>query len=274
MRRLVSVLCLLLAGLLLTAAVLGWWADDQLLNTDAVVEVATEALDDPAVRAGVVERIRNDMILASAVDQIQPTVIAATVDDPAFRLIFADAVRRGHEFLIDPDQDYITIDLDGYSELLKDAAGRIDPSLPAAIDGLAVDLGGIDLSLVTLDRSTLPSWWNLALDARNLIPFLAVSGVLLAVLGIAADPRPARAMTWFGALTALLGGAAALAVWGSSGFIANGATTVAERAAVVRFVELLDQSLVIRCGIVAVVGAALCGVGLLANRLLDPRAPV
>ncbi len=271
MRRLVSVLCLLLAGLLLTAAVLGWWAADQLLDTDNVVEVAVTALDDPAVRAGVVERIRNDVILASAVDQIQPNVISATVDDPAFRSIFADAVRRGHEFLIDPDQEYITIDLDGYTELLKDAAGRIDPTLPAAIDGLASDMGEIDLALVTLDRSNLPSWWGLALDAQNMIPFLAVSGALLLILGIAADPRPARAMTWFGALTALLGGAAALAVWGSSGIIANEATTVSERAAVIRFVELLDQSLVVRCGIIAVIGAVLCGTGLLADRLLTGR---
>jgi hypothetical protein len=195
-------------ALVVVAASVGWWVDRTMFDADQLADRAVALLDEPAVRDAVADELRADLPLTTAVDRLVPGAVDDAVADPAFRPIFRGAIEEAHGFLMDPSVPSVTIDLDGYTSVLADMAGRRDPALRGAVESTARDLDGVlSADTFTFDRSDLPAGWDaLVSSRRSLIP-LAVVGVVLVIAAVALHPRHLAAAGWAGAVL-LVGGVA------------------------------------------------------------------
>lgn len=266
-RKVVSILLMVVGLATLSLASIGWWLDSTVLNTERFVTIVDGSLNDPQVRSALVQTVRDD-IFAGAVETLQPGVIEASLQLPQFRVIFRDAVRRAHLFLLDPTQTEVSLDLSGYKELLKEAAGRFDPSLPAAIDSTITELLGpgasSDLVVASYSRDQIPPWWDDVIALRNQVGVILAVGLGLIVAGILFHPRRAVAAAVAGGLGALGAAVLALVVYVVAPVTPGLATDPLEIAATKHLVVLLTRPLVGQLLIVAVIGTAIalgCGVG-------------
>jgi len=266
-RKVVSILLIVLGLMVLSGASVAWWLDSTLLNTDRFVEIVDGSLDDPSVRAALVQTVRND-IFAGAVESLQPGVIEASIQLPQFRAIFSEAVRRAHLFLLDPTQTEVSLDLSGYKDLLKESAGQLDPSLPAAIDSTIADLLGpdasADLVVASYSRDQIPPWWDAVISLRDQVGVILAVGLGLILAGVVFHPRRSVAVAIASGLGALGAGVLALVVYFVAPVTPGLATDPLEVAATKHLVVVLTRPFVIQMLIVGVIGATIavgCVVG-------------
>jgi len=274
-RRVVAVVGAVVGALAIVVASVGWWVDRTMLDPEALVARAEDLLDQPAVRDAVADELRREVPLAAAVEQLVPGSVSATVSDPAFRPIFRSAVRDAHDFLLDPSVPSVSVDLQGYSEVLADIVGRRDPAYRDAVASTAQELGGmLSADTLTFRRSELPAAWDVLVSTRDLVLPLAAIGLLLVLGAVVLHPRHVAALGWAGAVL-LLGGAVtalgATALRDRGGSFPGVPVRLSEAGSLVvdRFVsDLVPQSVGL-----ALIGLV-CLVAAVGARLLARREPI
>jgi hypothetical protein len=270
MRRIASLFALVAAGLSLLAGAGSWWADRTIFDQAGFVAKVDSTFADPVVRAGIVQRLKTDAPLAAALNQLDPRIVDASVDDPEFRGVFRDMAARLRGFVTDPTAADVTITLGNYGAILKRTAERFDPQLAARIDTLGLGTGP-DVQLLVVDRASLPGFWDGLMSLRGLTAWFFGAGAVLLICGVWLDPRHDRAVAWFGALTALSSAGVALLTWLLPATIASG--TAELLAAEQQIAAALLRSFVLTAAGAAVVGSVLALLGLLAGRWSgNPRA--
>jgi len=204
-RRLASVVLIVLGGIALFAGVLARYADQNVLDPERFAERAVEALDDDGARSEVADVIVVELEkLGADRREVSPVVdraVGTVAEDPRFRTALAAALVRANRAVLEDEREGVGVVVEDVGDPLRRILGERSPELARLIPL------GIDLRVAhTASTGTLVDAARAADDvsgAAALLPFLA-AGLLLAGIAVARDRRTAA----FGAgLTVALVGA-------------------------------------------------------------------
>ena len=145
-RRVASWALAVLSAAALTVAVLTWYADRTVFNSDGFAARADAALRKPEVSRELARRTaaaaianRPDLV---AVRPLLETVAQSLVGGPAFRSLARGAVRDAHRSVFDTKASTVTLTLADTGVLIAEALRQQRPDLAASIpDDLPVRLG-------------------------------------------------------------------------------------------------------------------------------------
>jgi hypothetical protein len=146
-----------LASALLVAATLtgyAWWA---LVDSGQFANRAGAALQDPAVRDTIADRVTDDLIVPArpellAARPLVASVVSGTVGGDAFAALFRRGVRDMHAAVFRREQDTITLTLLDVAIVVAAAVRELDPRLAARFeDDERVDLVSRHAGAVTAD---------------------------------------------------------------------------------------------------------------------------
>ena len=106
MRRVASVVLLVLAGVMFPVGVLATWAESTLYDSQSFSERAVEPLNSQAVRTELARRLTAQLVQAGnqQATEFRPAfalAIEGLIDTDTFKSIFRNAVRRTHEAIIE-----------------------------------------------------------------------------------------------------------------------------------------------------------------------------
>src|SRR6266513_2342375 len=105
MRRVASIVLLVLAGVMFPVLVLSNWAGSNLYNSDSFSERAVEPLNSQAVRTELARRLTAQLVQAGnqQATSFRPAfelALEGVIDTDTFKSIFRNAIRRTHESII------------------------------------------------------------------------------------------------------------------------------------------------------------------------------
>ncbi|HEX5622100.1 MAG TPA: hypothetical protein VFX51_26980 [Solirubrobacteraceae bacterium] len=134
MRRTVATALVVLASLLLFGAVLAGYARRAAFDSDRFANRATAALEDPAVRSVIGERVTDQLVLHNEADLLaaRPIIASAVsgiVGSPAFRALFRRAVLDVHRAVFARDEDTVTLTLADVGTVAGAALEKLRPQL-------------------------------------------------------------------------------------------------------------------------------------------------
>jgi hypothetical protein len=138
-RRTVATALVVLASLLLFGAVLAGYARRTVLDSERFANRATAALQDPAARTVIGERVTDQLVLHNEADllAVRP-IIASAVSDivgtTAFRALFRRAVLDVHRAVFARDEDTVTLTLADIGTVAAAGLERIRPQLAADLE--------------------------------------------------------------------------------------------------------------------------------------------
>ena len=203
--RKVSAQALLVATcLLLIAATLAAYATRALFDSDRFAERAAAALQAPAVRQAVGDRVTDELVLPREADLLtaRPLIAAAVggaVGGDAFAGLFRRAVRDAHGAVFQRDRDTVTMTLADVGIVVAAAISQLDPQLAARLESNErLELLSRDLGAATGDLA------RQARDVRVLALVLAALalGAALAAVAVSPDRRGAAARVGVAAIVA------------------------------------------------------------------------
>jgi hypothetical protein len=177
-RRVVAGIACVLAPIVLVTAVMLWWANRTVLDSDHVAGEVDAALSEPevvsALTSGILTRLPPDPAVQAAAQRIVPQVIGT----PMFRNVMSNAVRASHSTLVLGEQPDVVLDLTNYLDELQAEVAAVDPAAAAAIPTTT------ELRLLIAERSQLPAVWEATTTMRRVVPALIVIGLSLTALGL------------------------------------------------------------------------------------------
>jgi hypothetical protein len=138
-RRTVATALVVLASLLLLGAVLAGYARRAAFDSDRFANRATAALQDPAVRSVIGERVTDQLVLRNEADLLaaRPIIASAVsgiVGSPAFRALFRRAVLDVHRAVFARDEDTVTLTLADIGTVAGAALEKLRPQLAADLE--------------------------------------------------------------------------------------------------------------------------------------------
>src|SRR3954470_20417484 len=174
-----SVVCAVLAILLLAAGGIFLYLRVQLLSADHFADRAVEALRHKEVRRAVAERITTEAIDRGNPDLLsaRPVVreaVATVISTPQFESLFRAAVRQSHRVLFDTNKPTVAVDLRDAEKLLVPAIKSLDPQLAKQLPRQ------LDPTIAKLDERAF------ATDTLQAAHAARILGLLLPLLGLAA----------------------------------------------------------------------------------------
>src|SRR3954469_20910907 len=174
-----SVLCAVLAVLLLAAGGIFLYLRVQLLSADHFADRAVKALRHKEVRHAVAERI-----VTEAIDRGNPDLLSArpivrgaveiVIATPQFESLFRAAVRQSHRVLFDTNKPTVAVDLRDAERILVPALKSLDPQLAKKLPR------SLDPTIAKLDERAF------ATDTLQAAHAARIMGILLPLLGLAA----------------------------------------------------------------------------------------
>src|SRR5512132_2930278 len=180
MRRVASIVLLVVAGVMFPVLVLANWADSTLYDSDTFSERAVEPLNSEAVREELARRLTAQLVQAGnqQATSFRPAfelALEGVIDGDTFKSIFRNAVRHTHEAIIEQG------DGGGRQGLDRGASfALITSSLQAGGGGNQQGASGLDNSLsdVTSKVDDLGLW-----DAEGIVGQISAAAL---VIGLAA----------------------------------------------------------------------------------------
>src|SRR5262245_2860190 len=201
MRRVGSVVLLVLAGVLFFVGVVAAWATETVYDSETFSKRAVELLDSNAVRRELGRRLTEQLILAGNQQAISfrpayQLAIEAAVDTDTFRSIFRTAIRRTHEAILAGQEGSAGLDLADSVAIITNTLQLPGNAAPGEVSGG----GGLGNSLTDVtERLGSLGVWNLE-DIIGGIAVGAFLGALVAAGGgiaLALDRRRAvRRLGW------------------------------------------------------------------------------
>jgi hypothetical protein len=180
MRRVASIVLLVVAGVMFPVLVLANWADSTLYDSDTFSERAVEPLNSEAVREELARRLTAQLVQAGnqQATSFRPAfelALEGVIDGDTFKSIFRNAVRHTHEAIIEQGEGGGRQGLD-----LGASFALITSSLQAGGGGNQQGASGLDNSLsdVTSKIDDLGLW-----DAEGIVG--QIGGAAL-IIGLAA----------------------------------------------------------------------------------------
>ncbi len=243
----------------------GWWAQREVLDSDAFASTTGDAASEPAVREFFADEITARVVAelpaeASSFRSRIRAEIASLVATEEFVSVVEDTVRDVHRALVDDRVDVLVLDLSGAVPLVRSAVERVDPRAAAAVPAgalEAVPVGG---------EGDLPDLSRMDEATGSLTPVAAA----VAVFGIGGAfllaPERLRLARRVGFLTALGAGALFVLVLLAPSVAAGGIDDEATRGAVEVTARVFVRSLQWETGAIAAVGLAVTGLGALGAR--------
>src|SRR5436190_22502918 len=116
MRRVASMVLLVVAGLMLPVAILANWAGNNLYDSDAFSARAVEPLNSEAVRRELAHRLTEQLVQAGnqQATSFRPAfelALAGVIDTDTFKSIFRNAVRQTHKAILEGEGGRRGLDL-------------------------------------------------------------------------------------------------------------------------------------------------------------------
>src|SRR4051794_31249286 len=174
-----SLVCAVLAVLLLAAGGIFLYLRVQLLSPDHFADRAVHALRHKEVRRAVAERI-----VTEAIDRGNPDLLSArpvvrqaveiVIATPPFESLFRAGVRQAHRVLFDTNKPTVAVDLRDAERLLVPAIKSLDPQLAKELPKR------LDPTIAKLDERAF------ATDTLQAAHAARILGILLPLLGLAA----------------------------------------------------------------------------------------
>jgi hypothetical protein len=173
-----------LASILLVAATVAGYARLALFNSNQFADRASAALEQPAVRDAIGERVTDQVVLRNDADLIaaRPLIASAVsgvVGGGAFRSLFRRAVVDAHRAIFTGDRDTLTLTLADVGTVVAAALEKLDPQLADQLDAgervvlVRRDLGSLTAGAVrTGERLRVLAW------ALAILTFAAAAGAL------------------------------------------------------------------------------------------------
>ena len=139
MRRTVVTALVVLASLLLFGAVLAGYARRTLFDSERFANRATAALQDPAVRTVIGERVTDQLVLHNEADLLaaRPLIASAVsgiVGSDAFRALFRRAALDVHRAVFARDEDTVTLTIADVGTIAAEGLERLRPQLAAELE--------------------------------------------------------------------------------------------------------------------------------------------
>lgn len=206
LRRVVSVLLVVLGAVSVVLGAVAAWADSHLFDTRQVTATTSDIVSRPSVR-DLLRRELTERIAAQVDPLVAPVVdvaVATVLDDPRFPPLVSQAVGLSHRLLVDGDTERLTFSLAAVWPVVVSELDAIDPAISPQLP----DLSG-SLDFVLTERSELPAIWRFVDRVHDASVALLVLGGALVGLGLVLGPS-----RW--ALLVLLGGGLVLATLGLS----------------------------------------------------------
>jgi hypothetical protein len=128
-----------LASVLLAAAALTGYARLALFNSEQFADRASAALEQPAVREAIGERVTDEVVLRNDADLIaaRPLIASAVsglVGGGAFRSLFRRGVLDAHRAIFTGDRDTLTLTRADVGTVVAAALEKLDPELADELD--------------------------------------------------------------------------------------------------------------------------------------------
>jgi hypothetical protein len=133
-RRTVATVLVVLASLLLFGAALAGYARRTVFDSERFANRASAALEDPAVRSAIGDRVTDELVLRNEADLLaaRPIIASAVsgiVGSPAFRSLFRRAVLDVHRAVFARDEDTVTLTLADVGTVAGEALEKLRPQL-------------------------------------------------------------------------------------------------------------------------------------------------
>jgi hypothetical protein len=183
-RRVASVVLVVVGGIGLVVASTGRWLERSLLDTGNFTERADAILDQPEVQAELThvlvrqlsERTGTDLEIA------QPFlggIVARVVDSDVFRTVFDRALSTAHGVVVDRDTERIILHLTGAYDLVRGPLEQVAPKLAAELPSRR------RLDILLLHRSQLTTVWDAIDQVKRAVDVVTVGAVIFVLGGIA-----------------------------------------------------------------------------------------
>ncbi|MEV0583332.1 hypothetical protein [Nonomuraea sp. NPDC050310] len=266
LRKVLAALLLVAGCVLAPVAVAGFWAANEIVDSDRYAAAVGPLADDPAVQSAVTERLTDEIVQYLPLDRAVRGAVQRVVTSDAFARAWTEANRVAH------DQLDALLSGEGGGSLVTEDGTTVSLDLGPLINGIKQQLvasgltfaGRIPAAHPTIelvqveDLAFYQSLYQWAAKLKWVLPGLTV---VLLVLGVLAARRRSRALVWTGLGLAL--GMAVLAgvlAWARSGYLGATGTKGLDPAAAAAFFDALTRSLWIGLLVIGVAGLLL-GVG-------------
>jgi hypothetical protein len=185
-RRVVSVVLAVVTSVALFVAVLAWWSERNLFESDEFADRATIALDSPAVRTLLADEIANSLVDSgvaslSAYRSALVPIIEDVEQTDGFRHVFRAAVANVHRAVLQRHADQAFLELGEMLDILTATAKKSNTSLasqlPADASSLLVDMSPVVDRIKPWRISERVGWLD---DAAWVVAGLAAVGALAA----------------------------------------------------------------------------------------------
>ena len=176
-----------IASVLLVGATVAGYARLAVFDSSQFADRAAAALEQPAVRDEIGDRVTDEVVLRNDADLIaaRPLIASAVsgvVGGGAFRSLFRSAVLDAHRAIFTRDRDTVTLTLADVGTVVAAALEKLDPQLAADLDAgnrvvlLQRDLGELTADVVRAgERLRVLAWILAALTLAAAIGALVVS---------------------------------------------------------------------------------------------------
>jgi hypothetical protein len=192
-RRIVAATLLVVGGIVLAVASVGWWAERSLLSTGRVTDEANRILDEGDVQTALTQVVVRQLSDAAGTDlQLAEPFLASVVQQvvkaSAFRTVFDGALSRAHHVLVTRGSTDFVLDL-------KRSYGQIKGTLQQVAPNLAAQLPSERrLDIVVLTHKELSAVYDTIDQVKRIVVALTIAGAVLIAAGIAFAVRRWRAL--------------------------------------------------------------------------------
>jgi hypothetical protein len=207
-RRLIAAVLLVVGGIVLAVAGVGWWVERSLLSNSRVTTAANHILDEAAVQNALTQVVVHELERAAGTnlqlaEPFLASVVQQVVKASAFRTVFDAAVSEAHHVLVTRGSTDFVLDL-------KRTYGQVRETLQQVAPNLAAQLPSERrLDIVVLTHNELSTVYDTIDQLKRIVDILVIVGVALVAAGIGVAVRRWRALavagfTLFGASIVIL----------------------------------------------------------------------
>src|SRR5436309_1851477 len=266
MRRLASMVMLVLSAVFLFVGLLSSWANTTVYDSATFSERTVDMLSEPAVRRELAKRLTEQLALSGNQQAVEfrpafQLAIEAAIDTDTFRSIFRTAVQRTHAAILSNQEGASGLNLSDSISIIASTLQLPNDLKPKEQEG-----GSLGSSLEDITKQARDLW---VFKAKDLTEGLGVGGLLASValaagaIAIATDRRRTVLRLGIAVIVVglLLAALVPLAQWFIGRSISDGQLSTAVQAAIGRATaDLLSiGSWVAAYGVVAAAAAASMG---------------
>jgi hypothetical protein len=183
LREIVATALLVLGGVGLVVASIGWSLERSVLDTSRFTGTANELLDQRAVQAELTHVIVRQLSREAGTDlriaePFLATIVTQVVESDPFRAVFDTALSGAHRVLVDRGTETIILDLTAAYDQIKGPLEQVAPKLAADLPSRR------QLEVVLLQRSQLSTIWDAIDEVKRGVVDVTVAALVLLAAGV------------------------------------------------------------------------------------------